>query len=141
MFVGKYYYTLQAKNRISLPTNFREQTDKWIVTRGLDGCLFIFKQQDFETEIAKLSQRSFTKKANRDLIRLMANEAEEITADSNGRVHLPKYLIDYAALNKDLVIVGSFNRVEVWDRSQYHHYIDQIEGQAEEIAERIDDQP
>ena len=138
MFVGKYYYTLQAKNRISLPTDFREQTDKWIVTRGLDGCLFIFKQLDFETEAANLSQRSFTKKANRDFIRLMVNEAQQIETDNNGRVHLPKYLIDYADLNKDLVIVGSFNRIEIWDRDRYHQYIDQIEGQAEEIAENID---
>ena len=137
MFVGKYYYTLQAKNRISLPTDFREQTDKWIVTRGLDGCLFIFKQLDFETEAANLSQRSFTKKANRDFIRLMVNEAQQIETDNNGRVHLPKYLIDYADLNKDLVIVGSFNRIEIWDRDRYHQYIDQIEGQAEEIAEKI----
>lgn len=139
MFVGKYYYTLQAKNRISLPTDFREQTDKWIVTRGLDGCLFIFKQLDFETEITELGQRSFTKKANRDLIRLMVNEAQQIEADNNGRVHLPKYLIDYADLSKDLVIVGSFNRIELWDRDRYHQYIDQIEDKVEEIAESIND--
>jgi MraZ protein len=137
MFIGKYYYTLQAKGRISLPKKFREQGQQWVVTRGLDGCLFIFKAQDFAKEVNKISQRSFTKKANRDLIRIMSNEAERVEADSNGRVQLPKYLISYAQLKKDLVIVGSFNRIEVWSRDHYHRYLEQIEGQAEQIAETV----
>jgi MraZ protein len=138
MFLGKFYYKLQDKDRISLPKKFRQQTDEWIVTRGLDGCLFIFNQDNFKQEIDQLAQRSFTKKANRDLVRIMANEAEEIQTDANGRVHLPKYLIEFAQLKKDLVIVGSYNRIEVWDQDKYHQYVDQLEGKAETIAEQID---
>ncbi len=138
MFLGKFYYKLQDKNRISLPKKFRQETDKWIVTRGLDGCLFIFNQDNFEQEIKQLAQRSFTKKANRDLVRIMANEAKEIQTDANGRVHLPKYLIEFAQLERDLVIVGSYNRIEVWDQTKYHQYVDQLEGKAETIAEQVD---
>ncbi|MEA2056251.1 MAG: division/cell wall cluster transcriptional repressor MraZ [Patescibacteria group bacterium] len=138
MFLGKFYYKLQDKDRISLPKKFRQKNKNWVITRGLDGCLFIFKQDNFKQEINKLAQRSFTKKANRDLMRIMANEAEEIQADNNGRVHLPKYLINFAQLKKDLVVVGSFNRIEIWDQTKYHHYVEQLENKAEIIAEHVD---
>lgn len=137
MFLGKFYYKLQDKDRVSLPKKFRQKNNNWIITRGLDGCLFIFKKDNFEQEISKLTQRSFTKKANRDLIRIMANEAEEVEADNNGRVHLPKYLIDFAQLKKELVVVGSFNRIEIWDQTKYHRYIEKLENKAEIIAEQI----
>jgi len=138
MFIGKFYYKLQDKGRVSLPKPFREIADTWIVTRGLDGCLFIFKKDNFAEEINKIGQRSFTKKAHRDLVRIMTNEAVEVEADNNGRVHLPKYLIDFAQLQQDLVIVGSYNRIEVWNQNKYHQYMDQLENQAEEIAEHVE---
>ncbi len=140
MFIGKYYYKLQENGRISIPKAFRQkQSDKkWIVTRGLDGCLFIFTADKFQQELDKLAARSFTKKAHRDFTRIMTNEAKLLTTDQNGRVQLPKYLIDYAQLKHDIVLVGSFNRIEVWDQDQYHHYLSQLEDQAEIIAEQID---
>jgi transcriptional regulator MraZ len=138
MLIGKYYHKLESKGRVSLPKKFRSQAKKWIVTRGLDGCLFLFKEEDFQQEISKLQARTFTKKANRDFIRLMTNEAASLDPDKNGRVHLPEYLTQFAKLSDDLVVVGSFNKIEIWDRDTYHKYIDQIEDKAENIAERID---
>lgn len=138
MFIGKYYYKLQANNRISLPKEFRSDVNKWVVTRGLDGCLFIFKADKFQEELEQLASQSFTKKAHRDLIRIMSNEAKEVETDLNGRVHLPEYLIKFANLEEQIVIVGSFNRVEIWDQDQYHQYISQLENQAETIAESIE---
>ena len=139
MFIGKYYYKLQQNNRISLPKEYRNFGNDWIVTRGLDGCLFIFQAPHFQKELEQLATQSFTKKAQRDLIRIMTNEAKQITADNNGRVHLPEYLIKYANLNQDLVIVGSFNRIEVWDQTNYHQYAQNLEDHAETIAEQIND--
>ena len=139
MFIGKYYYKLQANGRISLPKGFRDESEDWVVTRGLDGCLFIFKADRFQEELGQLADRSFTKKAHRDLTRIMTNEAQEIKADDNGRVHLPKYLINFAELKQEIVIVGSYNRIEVWDQESYHQYVDQLEAQAEEIAEQVND--
>ncbi len=141
MFIGKFYYKLQQNNRISLPKEFRNQGNDWVVTRGLDGCLFIFQASRFQEELNQLSQFSFTKKAQRDLIRIMTNEAKQLTADNNGRVHLPEYLTDYAQLTQEIVIVGSFNRIEVWDQKKYHAYVEQLEDQAETIAEKINNQP
>lgn len=138
MFIGKFYHSLEEKGRISLPKKFRRESKSWIVSRGLDGGLFIFKEEDFEKEIAKFESRTFTKKNNRDFIRLMTNEAQALLPDKNGRVQLPEYLINFAGLNKSIVIVGSLSRIEVWDRDLYHNYIDSIEEKAEEISEELE---
>lgn len=140
MLIGKYYHHLEAKGRLSLPAKFREVGKDWIVTRGLDGCLFLLQEGNFKKELEKIADSSLTKKANRDLLRLMTNEAQEVSADSNGRVNLPDYLIKFAGLTKATVIVGSLNHLEVWDQERYHNYIDQIEDQAETIAESISEQ-
>jgi MraZ protein len=138
MFIGRYYHTLEENGRVSLPKAFRDQEQNWIVTRGLDGGLFLFRQTDFETKIQELADRTFTLKSNRDFIRLMTNEAQALTVDANGRVQLPEYLITFAQLTKELVITGSYGWIEIWDRPAYHSYVDQLENQAETIAEQLD---
>ncbi|MDQ3008153.1 MAG: division/cell wall cluster transcriptional repressor MraZ [bacterium] len=138
MFIGRYYHTLETNGRVSLPKTFREQATNWIITRGLDGGLFLFKESDFLEKVEELNQRTFTKKSNRDFIRLLTNEAQLITSDANGRVQLPEYLISQAQLSKQLVVVGSFDRIEIWDLQKYHLYIDQLEPQAESLAEQIE---
>lgn len=137
MFIGRYYHTLEENNRVSLPKKFRDIETDWVITRGLDGGLFLFRAENFEVELAQLSQRTFTKKAHRDFVRLMSNDAQRVSADKNGRVSLPEYLIDFAQLKKEVVIVGSFERVELWDRDAYHQYLESIESKAEEIAEKL----
>lgn len=139
MLIGKYYHHLENKGRLSLPAKFREVSQAWIVTRGLDGCLFLLQESNFKQELDKIAQSSLTKKANRDLLRLMTNEASELEVDDNGRVNLPNYLIEFANLKKEVVVVGSLNHLEIWDQEKYHNYIDQIESQAEDIAESIID--
>ncbi len=137
MFIGKFYHSLEEKGRISLPKKFRQESKSWVITRGLDGGLFIFKEEDFEKEIAKFESRTFTNKNNRDFIRLMTNEAQTLQPDKTGRVQLPEYLIEFAKLDKSVVVVGSLSRIEVWDRDRYHNYIDGIENKTEEIAESL----
>lgn len=137
MFIGKYYHKLEQNGRIVLPKSFRDEQQQWVVTRGLDGSLFLFSEESFDKEMKELEARSFTTKINRDFIRLMANEAQEIAADKSGRVQLPEYLIRFAQLSEEVVIVGSLNRVEIWDRQLYHRYLDQIESHSEEIAEKL----
>ncbi len=137
MFIGRYYHTLETNGRVSLPKTFRDQEINWIVTRGLDGGLFLFRSGDFEIKIRELAERTFTSKSNRDFIRLMTNEAQAVSVDTNGRVQLPEYLIDFARLAKDLVVVGSYSWIEIWDRETYHQYIDPLEDQAEAIAENL----
>lgn len=137
MFIGRYYHKLEEKGRLSLPKKFREQASHWVITRGLDGGLFVFLQTEFELRLRELEDRSFTHKHHRDFIRLMANDAHEVTTDRNGRVQLPEYLIELAGLDKEVVVVGSFSRVEIWDSARYHAYLATIEPTAESIAEQL----
>jgi MraZ protein len=139
MFIGRYYHKLEAKGRVSFPKEFRKKAENWIITRGLDGGLFVFKKEDFLKKIEGISQRTFTKKRNRDFTRLMVNEAVEVNADRNGRVSLPEYLIETAGLKKNLVVVGSYGYVEIWDQEKYHQYLTNLENTAETIAESIDE--
>lgn len=139
MYLGKYYYTLEEKGRVSLPKEFRQENNSWVVTRGLDGGLFLFKESDFQLQLQNLLSRTFTKKKNRDFVRLMTNEAKLVTPDKNGRVQLPEYLISFAKLNKAVVLVGSLEKIEIWDRDTYHNYINSIESKAEEIAEQMEE--
>lgn len=139
MFVGRYYHTLEEKGRLSLPKEFRTQTKKWVVTRGLDGGLFLMKASDFQANLAKFAKRTFTKKANRDFIRLMTNDAKLVEPDKLGRVTLPAYLTKLAGLKKQVVVVGSYNYIEIWDQAKYHKYLEKLEKEAEKIAERLPD--
>lgn len=137
MFIGRYYHKLEEKGRVSIPKNLRSEHKQWVVTRGLDGGLFLFLAEDFQSEMQKLAQSSFTKKNDRDFVRYMTNDAFTLDVDQNGRVLLPEYLIDFAQIKKDIVVVGSYNKIEIWDVTKYHNYIDQVEEQAEELAENI----
>lgn len=138
MFIGRYYHKLEDKGRVSLPKKYREIEVDWVVTRGLDGGLFVFRKSDFLEKIQEIANRSFTKKRHRDFVRLMVNEAQATTVDANGRVSLPEYLIKLAGLTKEVVIVGSYNYLEIWAMDRYHLYLDGLEKQAEAIAESIE---
>ena len=140
MFIGRYYHTVEEKGRVSLPKTFREQEKQWVITRGLDGGVFLFPQQSYVQQVQALSKLGFTKKAHRDFVRLLTNDAEQVEVDRLGRITVPEHLRATAQLTKQVVIVGSFERVEIWDVTKYHTYIDSIADQAEEIAEQIEEQ-
>lgn len=137
MFIGRYYHTIEEKGRVSLPKTFREQEKQWVITRGLDGGVFLFPHQNYQEQVQTLSQLGFTKKAHRDFVRLLTNDAEEVEADRLGRITLPEHLRATAQLTKQVVIVGSFERIEIWDVEKYHAYVDTLAEHAEEIAEKI----
>jgi MraZ protein len=124
MFLGKFYHKLEQKGRLSIPKKFRLKSKKWVISRGLEGCLFLTKHDDFEKELTELSQGSLTNKSNRNLIRWLSHESEEVGFDKQGRVHLPEYLTKFAQLKKDVVVVGSFSRIEIWDLKHYHQLLD-----------------
>lgn len=139
MFIGRYYHRLEEKGRLSLPKVFREKSSDWIITRGLDGGLFLFKPDTFESQVAELAERTFTKKRHRDFVRYLVNDARQLQIDKLGRVSLPDYLTTFAKLQKEVVIVGSYSYIEIWDQTTYHSYLDTLEKSAVDIAEAIDD--
>ncbi|MDA1079316.1 MAG: division/cell wall cluster transcriptional repressor MraZ [bacterium] len=138
MFIGKYYYTLEAKGRVSLPKSFRSEQKNWVITRGLDGALFLFPELTYLAEVEKLSQLSTNKRAVRDAIRLLSNDAANLTPDKLGRISIPEHLIEGAGLTKNLVVVGSISKVEIWDRETYHNYLSELTSHAEETVEQLE---
>lgn len=136
MYTGTYYHSIEAKGRISVPAKFRATLgDVVVVTRGLDGCLFLYRQDDWMSFISQLQDSLITKKTHRDFVRLMLNEAVELSIDDLGRILLPDPLRKKVSLSKDIVFAGSLDHIELWNRSQYHTYMDALEQRAEEVAE------
>lgn len=139
MYTGRYYHKLDDKSRFSLPAEFRKSLGKKIViTKGLDGCLFVFDEKEWGKKLSEAARLEYTKKAHRDFVRLLTNDAQYFEVDTHGRVLLSAYLRDSVNLKRDLVIVGSLDRVEIWNQEAYHGYLKRIESEAEQIAEGIE---
>jgi len=138
MFIGEYSYTIDAKKRLTLPPKFRKILgEKAIITRGLDNCLFLYTQKDWEELAEKLSKLPLPQADARGFSRIMLAGAMDVDIDSLGRVLVPDYLKDYAKLGKKVVIVGLYNRVEIWDEEKWDEYTQKTQSQAGDMAERL----
>ncbi|MFH1244332.1 MAG: division/cell wall cluster transcriptional repressor MraZ [bacterium] len=135
MFIGTYYHTLEDQNRISVPKLFRsELTPGSIITKGLDGCLFIFTAESWSKLVGKLETLPLTSKPARDFLRLLTYYATPLDTDKLGRTHLPDNLIQTAGIKKDVVFAGALTRVEIWDKHTYHTYLDGLTTQESELS-------
>ena len=137
MFLGTHTPKLDEKGRIVLPSKFRDGlADGLVVTRGQDRCLAIWPLADFVEQTQKLRSAPSSNKQVRDYQRMLASGASDETLDKQGRLTIPAPLRTYAALDKDVVVVGAINRVEVWDAAAWQTY---SQAQEAEFAEMNDD--
>jgi MraZ protein len=139
MFLGEYIHSLDEKGRLTLPAKFRDQLAQGIVvTRGLDGCLFVFTYEDWKKFTALLGERlSFTQKSARDLTRFFFAGATDIIPDRQGRILVPPFLRTYANLDSEVVIIGANTRLELWDIERWQQTLLDVESNAEEVAEQF----
>ncbi|MBI2009793.1 MAG: division/cell wall cluster transcriptional repressor MraZ [Candidatus Chisholmbacteria bacterium] len=138
MFLGHYVHSLESKGRLAIPAKFRYQLGKKpIVTRGLDGCLFLVPQRTWKKVTDELRTSPLTKQDTREFIRLMAHDAAEVNYDAQGRMLVPQSLRHYANLKNAVVVAGSLDWVEIWDQTTYHQKVSQIERNAAAVAERL----
>jgi MraZ protein len=142
MFYGEYAHSIDRKGRIILPAKFREVAkshfiEKFFVTRGLDGCLFMFSEEEWRTQESKFKSVSFTKQQSRTFNRLYFSGAAEVNFDSQGRILLPIYLKDFAEIKREVVIVGVSNRIEIWARNKWEEFYGNSRQSFEEIAEKL----
>ncbi|MAF81271.1 cell division/cell wall cluster transcriptional repressor MraZ [bacterium] len=138
MFIGEYAHTIDEKGRLSIPASFRRKLSKGVVvTRGLDGCLFIYAREAWDELAAKVSALPLASKQSRAFARLMLAGAREADVDSQGRVMVPEYLRQYASLRKHVIVTGLYNRIEVWDEDAWGVYRSAAEQNSEEIAEAM----
>lgn len=134
MFIGTYYHSLDEKNRVSVPASFRQDlTTGSVITKGLDGCLFIFTSESWNKLVSKLETLPLTSKPARDFLRLLTYNASPLDTDKLGRTHLPQNLIELSSIKKDVVFAGALTRVEIWDKFTYHTYVDGLSSSESEL--------
>ncbi|MEW6574380.1 MAG: division/cell wall cluster transcriptional repressor MraZ [Bacillota bacterium] len=140
MFIGEYAHVLDAKGRVFVPAGFREGLgDRFILTKGLDRCLFGFTLQEWGKLEEKLHRLPFARAEARAFTRVFFSGAAAVDVDKQGRILVPANLREYAGLAKDVVILGVSSRVEFWAREEWERYSLQIQDKYEQIAEKIVD--
>ena len=135
MFMGEYNHSIDPKNRVIVPAKFREELgDVFVISAGLDGCLYLSKKSDWEAFAERLAELPFTAESRR-LQRHFMRNAQECEPDKQGRILIPQNLKDLAGLEKDIVLVGDGNKVEVWSKEK----LDGMMGDEtmEDIAEKM----
>ncbi|MBP1935445.1 division/cell wall cluster transcriptional repressor MraZ [Paenibacillus sediminis] len=140
MFMGEFQHSIDEKGRMIIPAKFRELLGtSFVVTRGLDQCLFIYPLEEWAVLEQKLKTLPLMKSDARAFTRFFFSGATECEWDKQGRVNLPANLRQYAKLEKDCVVLGVSNRVEIWSKDIWEHYFQQSEDTFNEIAEKLVD--
>ena len=138
MLIGEYEHSLDVKGRLILPAKIREDMgDKFIVTKGLDGCLFGFSQNEWTNFEEKLKTLPLTNKNARDFVRFFLSGATECEIDKQGRFLIAGNVREYANLEKDAIIIGVGTRIEIWNREKWKSYNSDENISADEIAENM----
>lgn len=140
MFMGEYQHNIDDKGRIIVPAKFREGLgNSFILTRGLDQCIFAYPRSEWSHLEQKLKSLPFTKKDARAFTRFFFSGACEVELDKQGRILLPQNLREYAGLKKECVVIGVSTRVEIWSKEIWEEYYLNSEQSFNEIAESIVD--
>lgn len=140
MFMGEYQHTIDDKGRIIIPAKFRDALgSQFVITRGLDQCLFVYPREEWQVLENKLKSLPLMKSDARAFTRFFFSGATESELDKQGRANIPKNLYEYAGLQKDCVVLGVSNRVEIWSREIWEDYFNKSEQSFNEIAEKLVD--
>ena len=120
MFMGEYNHTIDAKGRLIVPSKFREALgDTFVVTKGLDGCLFVYDNEEWQAFEEKLRSLPITNKEARQFARFFLAGAAEVEVDKQGRILVPNILREFAQINKEVVLIGVASRIEIWSKERF----------------------
>lgn len=138
MFMGEYNHTIDAKGRLIVPSKFREALgDEFVITKGLDGCLFVYDNKEWTAFEEKLKSLPLTNKDARQFVRFFLAGAANVEVDKQGRILVPANLREFAKLSKDVVLVGVASRIEIWSKEIWES--SESFDDMEEIAEHMAD--
>ena len=139
MLIGEYEHSLDTKGRLIMPSKLREDMgDKFVITKGLDGCLFGFSQSEWENFETKIKTLPLTNKNARDFVRFFLSGAMECELDKQGRFLIPNNLRTVANLEKESVVVGVGTRIEIWNKEKWTAYNSEENISADDIAENME---
>lgn len=139
MFKGEYQHALDAKNRIIVPSKLREGLgNNFVITKGLDGCLYAYPMEEWISLEEKLKNLPLTNRDARAFVRFFFSGASEIEIDKQGRGLIPQSLKEYACIEKEIVSIGVLNRVEIWSKEKWKDY-NESDMDFDLIAEKMSD--
>ena len=138
MFFGTYTPKLDDKGRLFLPAKFREDlADGLVVTRGQERCLTVWSMTDFGRLTDRLREAPVTNKGTRDYVRMLFAAASQEVPDKQGRITIPPVLREYAALSKDVMVIGAMNRIEIWDPTSWADYSQEQEQVFSDLSDEV----
>ena len=139
MFMGEYNHTIYPKGRLIIPAKFREALgDEFVVTKGLDGCLFVYANTEWNNFEEKLRTLPLTNKNARQFTRFFLAGAAACEVDKQGRILIPQVLREFAKLEKDVVLVGVASRIEIWSKEVWEESISTYDTDMDEVAENME---
>jgi len=138
MFIGEYQHTIDGKGRLIIPSKFRDPLgDEFVMTKGLDNCLFVYPMDEWRVVEDKLKSLPMTNKDARAFVRFFFSGATECILDKQGRVLIPGNLREHSKLMKDTVVIGVSTRLEIWSKEEWDSYNDDDSLSYDSIAEKM----
>ena len=138
MLMGEYEHSLDAKGRLIMPAKLRQDIgEKFVITKGLDGCLFAFSQEEWLNFETKLKSLPLSDKNARNFVRFFLSGATECEIDKQGRFLIAGSLREFAGLEKEVVVIGVLNKIEIWSKDKWLKYSEEENNTADEIAEKM----
>ncbi len=138
MLMGEYHHNIDDKGRLTIPSKFRDDLgEKFVITRGLENCLFAYSLEDFQKIVAELQKIPFTKKDARQFMRFFLSGATTVEFDKQGRINISSPLISYAELKKECIIIGTGDRLEIWSSDNWNDFFDSTKDNMSDIAENL----
>ena len=138
MLMGEFHHNIDDKGRLVIPTKYRvEIGESFVITRGLEKCLYAYSLNEWNKLVAKLNELPFNKKDARTFIRTFFSGATVCEFDKNGRINITSPLVSYAGLTKSCVIIGVNDRLEIWDEDTFNNFLDENSENMENIAENL----
>ncbi len=136
--MGEFHHNIDEKSRMIIPSKFREELgDKVVVTRGLEDCLFVYSEKEWSQIVTKLRSLPFTKKDVRSFTRIFLSGATVCEFDKQGRISISSPLTNYASLNKECVIIGVNDRLEIWSLEKWNSYFDTNKNDLSDLADHL----
>lgn len=138
MFMGEYHHNIDEKGRIIIPSKFRNELGtSFVVTRGIENCLFVYSLPEWDKIVTKLNKLPFTKKDARNFTRFFLSGASVVELDKQGRINIASTLTDYAKLEKDCVVLGVGDRLEIWSNDLWNNFFNENRDNMSDIAENL----
>ncbi len=138
MFMGEYHHNIDEKSRIIMPSKFRyDLGETFVITRGIDSCLFVYPKETWNNITNKLNELSFTKKDVRSFQSFFLSAATICEFDKQGRINISSPLASYANLTKECVIIGVNDRIEIWSKENFDKFLNESMENVTEIAEHL----